>query len=182
MKFRAKARGRVAFVFSKWQMTPKIRACEATLSPSTNIWQKASPALQPNTPYGCPALSKAVTCPCFSPGPGSFRRGRSLPCPSCVCLQASPSPLSCTEATNNGRRTWWAERGVQEAPTLTHRSQCRCCSFSHSKSLVFSQTWVCGRQKSWVFWFFSFLKSSGSTWLMNFEDVTQDFLCCCSIF
>lgn len=58
MKFRVKVHGRISFVFSECQMRPKIRACEATFSPSTEIWQKVSPAIQPNALDVCPALTK----------------------------------------------------------------------------------------------------------------------------
>lgn len=97
-------------------MTPKS-LWSNFISFKKEIWQKAPPATQPNTPYGCRALSKrwhvhaSLLALALSGG-----AGLSLPCPSCVCLQASPSPLSCTEAKNNGRWTRWAERGVQEAP------------------------------------------------------------------
>lgn len=73
-----------------------------------------------------------------SPGPGSFWRGRSLPCPSCVFHQAPRSSLSCTVATNSGRWRWWAEHEAQKA-LYTHRSQWHRCSFLQSKSFIFSQ-------------------------------------------
>lgn len=177
MKFRAKVHGRISFVFSKCQMRRNIRACEGTFSPSTEIWAKATPAIQPNTPNVCPALSKRrdVRASHHPPGltwPRLLLEGQV---PALLKLRVPPrSSLSCTRhRTTAGGRDGLSTRlrGYSSPMGLVGIA----AAFYIANLSFSAKTRACGRRKRRAFWILSFLKSLGSMWLMSFEEVSRDF-------
>lgn len=178
IKFRAKLCGRISFLFSECQMRPKIRVCEATFSPSTEIWQPPLPAIQPKVLYVCPCSKRQQACGSHHlprlPQPWLFPEGQV---PALLKLHVPPSTMFISQLHRGNEWCQIRCQAEHSSPTDLGGTAAACYIANPTFS---AKTWACARGKSWKFWLLSFFKSSGSMWPMSFDDVTQDFFFCCS--
>lgn len=112
------------FVFSEHQMRRKISACEATFSPSTEMWPKITPAIQPNTSYLHLLSFNEETTPPHVLWSDRASMALVLPHPNCLSMKDSRRRrhAECEQRGHSAHGFWWHH-----------------CSFLHGRASVFSQ-------------------------------------------
>lgn len=121
-------------------MRHKIRACEATFSPSTQMWPKITPAIQPNTFYLHLLSFNEETTP---PHILWYNRGFH-----------GLTQAVCQWRTADGGDTLSVSREGTQAMGFDGAT----AAFYMAEPQFSAKTWVCGIGNSWAFCFLSFFR------------------------